>query len=146
MIKLDIFFFFKQKTAYEIKKDGTRLALNSNRTGQYEIYLYNLKTQESKQITFAPEAKTAPRFSPTYQELAYSHDYQGNEQFDILLMDLETEESRNITPDTKESISPFVDWSPDGQRMAISSNKSGKFSIYTLNRTGVEPSLVHEHQ
>jgi len=145
-LNLDVLFRVPSIAGFDIKKDGTRLALNSNRTGQYEIYLYNLKTQESKQITFAPEAKTAPRFSPTHQELAYSHDYQGNEQFDILLMDLETEESRNITPDTKESISPFVDWSPDGQRMAISSNKSGKFSIYTLNRTGGEPSLVHDHQ
>jgi dipeptidyl aminopeptidase/acylaminoacyl peptidase len=145
-LNLDVLFRVPSVVGFDIKKDGTRLALNSNRTGQYEIHLYNLKTQESKQITFPPEAKTAPRFSPTKPELAYSHDYQGNEQFDILLMDLDTGQSTNITPDTKESIGPLVDWSPNGLQMAMSSNKSGKFSIYTLDRTGGEPNLVHDHQ
>lgn len=77
--------------------------------------------------------------------MAYSHDYQGNEQFDLFIMDLETGKARNITPNTEESISPLVDWSRDGNQLAISSNKSGKFGIYTLSREGSEPKLLHDH-
>ncbi|HZD13472.1 MAG TPA: hypothetical protein VE177_08150, partial [Candidatus Binatus sp.] len=128
---MDVLFRVPSVVGFDVNKDGTLLALNGNKTGQYEIYMYDLRKHEPTQVTFPPEGKVAPRFSPTRPELAYSHDYQGDEQYDILLMDLKTLDSRNITADTKESISPFVDWSPDGNQLAISSNKSGKFSIYT---------------
>ncbi len=145
-LNLDVLFRVPTVVGFDVdKKTGQTLALDWNRTGHYEIYLYNLKDSEPKQVTFPPESKSAPKFNPKRPEFAYAHDYQGNEQFDILLMDLETGKSKNITPGTDESISPSVNWSPDGSQLAISSNKSGKFSIYTLNRSGGEPRLLHDH-
>ena len=145
-LNIDLLFRVPTVASYHLARDGKTLAFAWNKTGQHEIYLLNTQRANPERVTFPPESKFVPRFSPTGQELTYTMDHQGDELNDIYLLDLKTRKSNNITPNTPESISSDITWSPDGKQLAFSSNQSGKFSIYSLPRSGGQPKLLHKHQ
>jgi dipeptidyl aminopeptidase/acylaminoacyl peptidase len=130
---------------FHISPDGRRLAFSWNKTGQWQIYLTGLEDNRPTQITEGTESSVSPRFSPDGKHLAYAQDYQGDEKFDIFLVDLDSKETRNITLNTAEAILPFIRWSPDAGKIAFASNRSGKYSVYSMPYTGGEPSLFCNH-
>ena len=130
---------------FHISPDGRRLAFSWNKTGQWQIYLTGLEDNRPTQITEGTESSVSPRFSPDGKHLAYAQDYQGDEKFDIFLVDLDSKETRNITPNTDEAILPFIRWSPDAGKIAFASNRSGKYSVYSMSSTGGGPSLLCNH-
>jgi dipeptidyl aminopeptidase/acylaminoacyl peptidase len=105
----------------------------------------NLEGQIPRQVTVGTERTLSPRFSPDGQILAYAQDHDGDEKFDIYLMNLKSNEQHNITPDTDEAILPFFRWSHDSSRIAYASNREGKYSIYTMPSKGGEPTQLSHH-
>jgi len=130
---------------FHVSPDGRKVAFVWNKIGQWQIYLVGFKDEQPAQLTAGNESCLSPRFSPDTKRLAYLQDYQGDEKFDIFIRDLESNESKNITPDTDEAILPFIRWSPDGKMIASASNKSGKFSVYSMPSDGGEAQLLCEH-
>jgi len=130
---------------FHVSPDGRRIAFSWDRTGQWQIYLTELEHSRPVQITETKESCVSPRFSPDGKQLAYLQDYQGDEKFDIFLMDLDSKETRNITPKTDEAILPFVRWSPDAGKIAFASNRSGKYSVYSMPSNDGKPSLLCNH-
>ena len=132
--------------AYHVSPDGRRVAFAWDKTGQWQIYIMELQDGKPTQLTTKDESSISPRFSSDGKRLAYAQDYQGDEKFDIFVLDLDSKEATNITPGTDESILPSVRWSPDGKKIAIASNRSGKFSAYSLESAGWEPTLLCDHK
>lgn len=135
--------------AFDVSPDGKLVAFVWNKSGQWDVYLAPVAGGEpdggSLCITSGPESKIAPRWSPDGRTLAYVQDHQGDELFDIWLYDARTGAHRNLTPDSPDAIYPMVSWSPDGARLAFTSNRSGKFAVYTLPVEGGAATLVCDH-
>lgn len=131
---------------FHVSPDGRSVAFVWNMSGQWQIHLMRFGDKQSTQLTMGSESSLSPRFSPNGKHLAYCQDCQGDEKFDIFLRDPESKESNNITPNTDESILPFIRWSADGKRIALASNKTGKFCVYSMPSEGGECQLLCDHR
>jgi len=74
-----------------------------------------------------------PRWSPQGDKLLYESicDAGG---FDVLVLDLATESTTNLTFSKEED--GDAEWSPDGSRIAFSSDRSGSHEIYSMDAKG----------
>jgi dipeptidyl aminopeptidase/acylaminoacyl peptidase len=142
----DILFRVPSVFNYDISPKDDQVAFSWNKSGQWQIYARNLSAATVRQLTSGNESKISPRFSPDQRRLTYVQDYQGDENFDIFLMELENGETRNLTPDTNETIYPSIRWSPNAKRLAFASNRKRKFSIYTMPSTGGDPEQIVDHE
>jgi len=131
---------------YDVSLKGDAVALSWDKSGQLEIYIQTPPGGHVKCLTKGGESKISPCFSPDGSQLAYTQDYKGDENFDIFLLELSDEKAWNLTPDTDEAIYPHVRWSPEAGRLAFVSNRSGKFSVYTIPSSGGEPECVSDHE
>jgi len=145
-IDLDTLLRIPTVVDFGISPDERHVCFVWNKTGRLQLYLLTLPEGAIEQLTFDPESKLGPRFSPNGEKLAYAQDYQGDEKFDLFVMDLASRKSVNITPETNFAIYPHIRWSPDGERMAFSSNRTGKFSIYAMLSSGGEATMLCDHK
>lgn len=122
------------------------MAFSWNKSGQFEIYTYELAAGVTRTLARGPDSKVSPRYAPSAKKLAYAQDYHGDEKFDIFLLDLVNEKTWNLTPDTSESIYPHLRWSPDGKLLAFASNRKGRFNIYTVPSSGGEAEQISDHE
>lgn len=130
---------------FEFAQDGKKVAYTSNKSGRWEIYLYQLTTSEEICITSGPERKTEPRFSPDSRYIAYMQDYQGDENFNVLIFDTESGNTTNITNQHDYAIYPGVSWSPDGKSIAFISNQNGTFATYVMSAQGGDVKRITNH-
>ncbi len=130
---------------YDVAPDGKTAAVVWDKSGQLEIYLLPVSGKgRPKKITSGPESKVAPRFSPDGARLVFAQDYGGDENFDLFLYDLRARTTRNLTPDTPDTLNPDVSWSPDGARLAFTSNREGLFATYILEiESGAARRVTH---
>lgn len=137
---------YSEAEAFHVSPSGAEVAFAWNKTGQWQIYLVRLDDGHIRQITTETESRLSPRFSPDGKRLAYCQDYSGDEKFDLFLLNLDSKETRNITPGTDEAILPFIRWSPDGRSFALASNRSGKYSVYSMPSTGGDLRQISDHK
>ena len=130
---------------YDVSPNGDTVAFSWNKPGQLQIYVHKLRTDQMQLLTNDAESKISPAFSPDGNRLAYTQDYQGDENFDIFLVELENGEPWNLTPSTSEAIYPHIRWSPDGKRLAFASNHGKGFSIYTISSSGGKSERISDH-
>ena len=72
--------------------------------------------------------------SPDGQTIAFS--YQG----DIYTVPSSGGKARQLTTHPAHDTRPV--WSPDGQRIAFASNRSGNFDVFLMNKEGGEPKRI----
>lgn len=130
---------------YDISPDGQTAAVVWDKSGQLEIYLLPVSgSGRPTRITSGPESKVAPRFSPDGRQLVFAQDYGGDENFDLFVYDLRARTTRNLTPDTPDTINPEVSWSPDGAHLAFTSSREGSFATYVLDiKSGAVQRMTH---
>ena len=137
--------FVEADSGFDLSPDGSQLAFSWNPEGQWEIYLRRLNADQSaQQITLGSGSKFGPRWAPDGSSLAYLVDLDGGENYDIFHYDLASGEYKNLTPETPDAIQPGFCWSPDGRRIAFSSNRSGIFNTYIMPASGGEPRQVFD--
>lgn len=110
--------------------DGTRIAFESNRTGNYDIYLMAPDGSNLVPLISGPTDDTQPAWSPGGDRLAFSSDRDGN--FEIYILDMSSSAVTRITNDPASD--NFPSWSSDGQWIVFSSNRDNSSSeIYKVN-------------
>jgi hypothetical protein len=144
--------------------DGTRIAFESYRTGNFEIHVMNLDGSGVRNLTQDPGWDSAPAWSPDGTRIAFASRRTGND--DIYVVDADGSNLRRLSPDPAEPPpTPTVDpnkppapiqpprwpsdtdpaWSPDGKRIAFASNRDGNWEIYVVNANGGPITRLTDH-
>ena len=110
--------------------DGKKLAFCSTlEEGNPEIYVATSEGKKINRLTFNKAIDTAPSWSPTSREIAFTSDRGGTPQ--IYIMDAEGSNVRRISFGGSYHDAPT--WSPAGDRIAYVSRVDLVFDIYALN-------------
>jgi len=109
-----------------------RIAFQSEKDGNREIYLVNADGTNLTRLTNNPAVDVFPSWSPDGSQLLFCSDRNGNP--DIYLVNADGTNLRQITNHPAEDALPA--WSPDGRRVAFTSNRIGNDEIYVMNLGG----------
>jgi Tol biopolymer transport system component len=112
--------------------DGSRIAFMRHVGSNYDIFVADVATGETIQLTDASGSDGWPSWSPDGTTIAFSterddclrapddqdcwHDDEPGEHHDIWIMDADGGNQRRVTPESGQ----FVTWSPDGRYLLIS--------------------------
>lgn len=91
--------------------DGRRIAYESTRSGEIQIWVLNLRTRHSRQLTRG-KASFSPDWSPDGKRVAYATSGQ------IAVVDADHSRPR-LLPSGKPRSADNPAWSPDGKRIAF---------------------------
>ncbi|MFP4081779.1 MAG: Tol-Pal system beta propeller repeat protein TolB [Candidatus Aminicenantes bacterium] len=110
--------------------DGKKLAFCSTvDEGNSEIYVATSGGEKIRRLTFNEAIDTAPSWSPTSREIAFTSDRGGTPQ--IYIMDAEGSNVRRVSFGGSYHDAPA--WSPTGDRIAYVSRVNQIFDLYVIN-------------
>ena len=110
--------------------DGKKLAFCSTKDrGNPEIYVSTAEGKNIRRLTFNKAIDTAPSWSPTSRQIAFTSDRGGTPQ--IYTMDAEGANVKRVSFGGNYHDAPA--WSPTGDRIAYVSRVANLFDIYVLN-------------
>lgn len=111
-----------------VSPNGTQVAFSSNREGQWEIYILDLKTDELTRVTNTKSFDGSPAWSPDGQYLIYQT--LNGDHLDLIIQSIADPESAPIqlTSGAGNNFSPA--WSPDGRTIAFITDRGGKNALW----------------
>ena len=120
-----------------VSPDGTRIAFTSTREGgDQEIYIMYADGSGVKRLTFSAGEDRPGTFSPDGTKLAFHSGRfpvapaPGHSSLEIFTMNIDGTDVRRMTNNTFQD--SFAHWSPQGDRIAFTTNRDADFEIYTL--------------
>ncbi len=124
----------RSTSAGHLSPDGERLAFLSNLTGQPQAWLVAATSGWPHRLTFTDHAVRGIWWSPAGDRLVYSMDADGNERHQLYLINPDGSGEQALTSQP-EAVHLFGAWSPDGTRLAYSSNARDPrfFDVYELD-------------
>lgn len=115
--------------------DGKKIAYVSfQKKGRPAIYIREIDTGRTQQITNFRGLNGAPAWSPDGRRLAMVLSRDGNPE--IYIMNLRTRRLRRITKHYAIDTEPS--WMPDGQSLIFTSNRGGKPQIYQIHLSNLQ--------
>lgn len=121
----------------QIPPMGPKIAFETVRDGNYEIYLMNPDGSEQTNLTRHPAWDAAPAWSPDGKRIAFVSDRDGDEEIYVMNRD-----GTGIVQLTfnQEALDGWPTWSPDGTQIAFQSDRNTglkpRFEIYVMNADG----------
>ncbi|HCR00011.1 MAG TPA: hypothetical protein DIU48_11355, partial [Acidobacteria bacterium] len=100
--------------------DGTRVAFNSNRDDNNDIYVANVDGSDMRRITNNPAIDTSPTWSPNGQQIAFTSDRTGSPQIYVIGAD-----GTGLRRLTYETYCDRPTWSPPPFNEVAYSSKTG---------------------
>ncbi len=100
--------------------DGTRVAFNSNRDDNNDIYVANVDGSDMRRITNNPAIDTSPTWSPNGQQIAFTSDRTGSPQIYVIGAD-----GTGLRRLTYETYCDRPTWSPPPFNEIAYSSKTG---------------------
>ena len=107
---------------------NAKIAFNSNRDGNDEIYVMNQDGTGQTRLTNDAASDVGPAWSPDGTKIAF------NRGFDIFVMNADGSSQLRLTSGAAMNIAPS--WSPDGTKIAFHSSRDGNFEIYVMDADG----------
>ena len=126
-------------------KDANKLIYSSDKSGIFNIYEVDLKTNEEIQLTDSKEESFFARgYSPTTGEVIYSADKGGNENSHIYI--IRDGKSIDLTPG-KNTKASFFGWTKDELEMYVISNSRDPrfFDLYKINIETLRSEMVFKN-
>ena len=112
--------------------DGSKIAFQSYRDGNFHLWSVNRDGGGLKQLTFGPYDDREPHWSHDGTRLVFSSDRDGT--YDVWVLDLESSELEAVTGVPGHEYMPS--WSPDDRRIAFVAEQDGAGSIRVLELGG----------
>lgn len=113
--------------------DGSKIAFDTNRDGNPEIYVMNADGTGQTNISNSnPAFDGQPCWSPDGTKIAFFSDRDGTP--DIYTMNADGSGVVRLTTNPAFDTSPS--WSPDGSKIAFVSNRDGNNELYSMNSDG----------
>jgi Tol biopolymer transport system component len=122
--------------------DGHRIAFESDRTGNAEIYVMNADGSKQQRLTRNPGCDTVPAWSPNGKKIAFASARTGKLQ--IYVMNPDGSKQQRVTQGAANNYLPR--WAPDGRRIAFESDRSGTSQIYVMNADGSDQHPLTRHR
>jgi TolB protein len=115
--------------------DGEKIAFASNRNGYWDLYLLDLASGDTSQITDTPEYEGAPTWSPDAAFMAFESYLDDNLEIVVGPADDPLKDSIQLTDSSASDHSPA--WAPDGRHIAFISTQNGNSEVILadLDRT-----------
>jgi Tol biopolymer transport system component len=114
-----------------IRNQG-RIAFESNRDGDPEIYVFNTADLSLSRLTISPGLDTQATWSPDGTQVAFVTDRDGN--FEVYVMNADGSDVVNFTRNPAADTYPA--WSNDGEWIAFTSDRDGNQEVYIARPDG----------
>ena len=129
--------------------DGRRIAFQSNRDENAEIYVMNADGSRQTRLTNEAANDRFPSWSPDGQRIAF-YSYR-DENWEIYVMNADGSGQTRLTDNPARDIRPS--WSPDGRHIAFSSDRDDPdpddndriMSIYVMNVDGSDETRLTDN-
>jgi Tol biopolymer transport system component/DNA-binding winged helix-turn-helix (wHTH) protein len=119
----------RREAGVDISPDSKRIAYESDRSGNSEIWVCNSDGTDNLQLTNFAGAKTrSPRWSPDGKQIAFQGNAAG--QADIFIIDANGGQPRRLTEDVANDCVPT--WSRDGRTIYFSSQRDGSDQLWKI--------------
>lgn len=112
--------------------DGLRIAFQSARSGNAEIWVCNSDGSNPVQLTSLESSTGTPRWFPDGRRIVFDSQKEG--QSDIYVIDTDTRVPRRLTNHTSDEVTPSV--SHDGKWIYFSSIRTGRWEIWRMPAEG----------
>ena len=116
----------REEYGAQYSPDGKRVAFNSNRSGQMEIWTSGAEGGSLVQLTHFEEHSGSPQWSPDGQWIAFDRHMKAG--WHIFVMASDGGQVRQLTSDDGDEAVP--NWSRDGNSIYYASNRTGRYEIW----------------
>ena len=119
-----------------------RIAFESTRDGNFEIYTMNPDGTGVARLTNNPGFDLAPAWSADGSKIAFSRQPEPGVDREIFTMNADGSGVTQLTSNAMDDFDPA--WSPAGTRIVFSRNTGSGFDLYVMNADGTgETQLTH---
>ena len=112
--------------------DGGRIAFNSDRGGDMNVWILTAADGTPRQLTKGPGGDYQPEWSPDGKRVTFFSARSGNA--DIWVADVDSGALTQLTRSPSIEINPF--YSPDGSKIAYQSDQSGRLEVWVMSASG----------
>jgi dipeptidyl aminopeptidase/acylaminoacyl peptidase len=112
--------------------DGKRVAFESARSGNHEIWVCNEHGSAPVQLTFLGAWSGTPRWSPDGEKLAFDSNSTGN--WDIFVVSSRGGKPVQMTSNRADDF--IASWSQDGKWIYFTSRRTGRYEIWKIPVAG----------
>ncbi len=113
--------------------DSAKIAFDSNRDGNNEIYVMNANGSGQTRLTSNGSDDSQAAWSPDGSKIAFMSNRSGS--YEVWVMNSDGSGPLQLTS-SGSSVSGQPAWSPDGSKIVFTSNRSGAYDLYVMNATG----------
>lgn len=119
--------------------DGSKALFISDVSGNREIYVSDAGFTQVVNLTNSPARDDWPAWSPDGTKIAFTSNVTGN--FDVYSMNADGTGVTNLTNHPADDgdgdrASGGPSWSPDGQKIAFDSLRTGAFEVFSMTASG----------
>ncbi len=109
--------------------DGSQIAFESDREGNWELYVINVDGSDLRRLTDNAATDRAPDWSPDGSRIAFESTRDGGSE--IYVMEADGSNPQRLTDNQAADHGPS--WSPDGSRIAFYSTIEGGWEIFVMS-------------